>query len=114
MARGDVYMVELPAARGAPTAEQVGSRPAVIVQVDEPGPFPTVVVVPLTSKLSALRYRHTIRIEPSPDNGLATTSVLLVFQLRAIDRARLIKRIGWLDGQQMEILSREIVSLLDL
>jgi mRNA interferase MazF len=51
-------------------------------------------MVPLTSQLAALRFPATVRIDPSPENGLTMPSVAMVFQIRALDRTRFIRRLG--------------------
>jgi mRNA interferase MazF len=110
MQRGDLYWVRLPEVDGR---EQAGIRPAVIVQ--DPvvgGALPTVLVVPLTSQLAAARFPGTLRIEPDDENQLSTTSVLLVFQLRAIDRRRLAGRLGRIGSAQLERIYEMLDELL--
>jgi len=115
MARGDILAVDLPASAGRAGHEQVGYRPAIVVQTDVTDTnLPTTMIVPLTANLSALRFPHTFRVDPSPQNGLARPSVLLVFQLRAIDKKRLGTRIGRLDQHYLQQLEAEIRHLLAL
>jgi mRNA-degrading endonuclease toxin of MazEF toxin-antitoxin module len=71
-------------------------------------------VVPLTSNLEALRFPYTIRVEPSATNGLSQQSVLLVFQLRAIDRSRITGSLGKLEQEYLEQLDEEMRRLLAL
>lgn len=115
MARGDILTVNLPAPSGQPGVEQVGHRPAIVVQTDTTDLLlPTTMIVPMTSRLGALRFPHTFRVDPSPQNGLAVPSVLLVFQLRAIDKQRLGQRIGRLEQYHLQQLDTELRGLLDL
>jgi len=115
MARGDIFVVHLPAPRGTSGREQIGTRPAVVVQTDiSDADLPTTIVVPITSRLKALRFPHTIKIECSPENGLQTESVLLVFQLRAIDRSRLVRKMGTLESHYVAQLEAELKALLSL
>jgi mRNA-degrading endonuclease toxin of MazEF toxin-antitoxin module len=58
------------------------------------GSLPTVFIIPISSSLAALRFPGTVAIPATVANGLANDSVLLVFQLRALDRKRLHARIG--------------------
>ena len=90
MARGDVLLVSLPP---SDRREQSGRRPAVAVQTDQAGE-PMLIVAPVTSNLAALRFSFTVRVEPSPENGLTLPSIIMVFQMRAIDKVRVIRRIG--------------------
>jgi len=113
MARGDIMVIDLPAPAGSAGHEQVGFRPAVVVQTDTADTsLPTTMVVPFTSNSSATRFPYTISVTPSPQNGLSRVSVLLVFQLRAIDKSRLGKKIGRLEQQYLQQLEIEMHSLL--
>ena len=115
MARGDILTVELPAPSGRPGHEQVGYRPAIVVQTDvTDASLPTTMIVPLTSNLNALCFLHTFRVDPSPQNGLTRPSVLLVFQLRAIDKRRLGNNIGRLEQRHLQQLETEMRRLLGL
>jgi mRNA interferase MazF len=71
-------------------------------------------IVPFTSNLAALRFPYTFRVDPTPENGLARPSVLLVFQLRAIDKKRLGNRIGRLEQHDLRQLETEMRGLLGL
>lgn len=115
MARGDIFAVDLPAPSGRVGHEQMGCRPAVLVQTDiTDASLSTTMIVPFTSNLSALRFPHTFRVDPSPQNGLTTSCVLLVFQCRAIDKTRLGNRIGQLEQQHLQQLEAEMRRLLGL
>jgi len=93
MARGDVLLVSLP---DSDRREEKGNRPAIAVQADAIASL-MLMVVPVTSKLGALRFLFTVRIEPSEQNGLTLPSIAMVFQIRAIDQRRIIRRIGELE-----------------
>jgi mRNA interferase MazF len=115
MARGDIFRVHFPVPAGSGGREQIGSRPAIVVQTDTTDlRLPTTVVVPMTAQLAAARFPHTIQVVPSPQNGLVKPSVLLVFQLRAIDKGRLVSKLGTLEAQHMTALEAEIRALLGL
>lgn len=70
--------------------------------------------IPFTSNLETLRFPHTLRVDPSPTNGLITPSVLLVFQLRAIDKGRIGRKVGQLEIRYMDQLDLEIRNLLGI
>jgi mRNA interferase MazF len=115
MARGNILTVDLPAPASRAGHEQIGYRPAIVVQTDATDTsLPTTMIVPLTANLGALRFPHTLQVDPSPQNGLARPSVLLVFQLRAIDKKRLGNRIGQLEQHHLQQLEAEIRNLLAL
>ena len=108
MARGDVLLVTLtPSDR----REQSGRRPAVAVQTDQAGE-PMLMVAPVTSSLAALRFSFTVRVEPSPESGLTSPSIIMVFQMRAIDKARIIRRIGRVSKEDLARIDTEIWRML--
>ena len=108
--QGEIYWVTFPASDGR---EQAGQRPALIVQGERFLPsLPTIWVVPITSNLRAMRLPGTIRIDPDAQNGLNTPSVLLVFQLRAIDKRRLTTPAGAISPAQLDQVLRMIDLLL--
>lgn len=94
---GDLFWVELPARGGH---AQAGRRPAIIAQVSSP--LPTVLIIPLTSQLDALRFPGTILVEANKQNGLRHNSVALVFQITAIDKRFITDRLGKASGQAMQ------------
>jgi mRNA interferase MazF len=110
MKLGDIYLVALPQIGGR---EQMGMRPAIIVQEEEYN-LPTVLIVPLTTKIKALDFAGTILIKPDDRNHLDKESVALAFQLRAIDRKRIYKKIGELEVGQITKLQDLIKDLLGM
>jgi mRNA interferase MazF len=71
--------------------------------------LPTILVIPLTTQLEALRFTGTVIVEPDATNKLPRRSVALVFQLGAIDRRRMESQIGTLSSGKLE----EVLSALD-
>ena len=115
MVRGDIVLVNLPRSASGSGHEQVGNRPALIVHNDTTSrTLSVVMIIPFTSKLNAQRFPHTILIQPSPTNGLSCPSVLLVFQLRAIDKQRIQRTIGHLEAETLKLVDAEMKHLLDL
>ncbi len=113
MKRNDIVMVELPPPSGGTGREQSGRRPAMVAQDDIPG-LPTLLVVPFTSQLAALRFPHTLRVDPSPENGLSTPSVLLLFQLQVVDKRRILRVVGEMEPHyvgQFEFGMRQMLKL---
>jgi mRNA interferase MazF len=108
MARGDILLVGLP---DSDKREERGNRPAIAVQT-EVATSPMLMVVPVTSSLGALRFPFTVKIEPSEKNGLTLSSVAMIFQLRAIDRNRLIRKIGELEPEYLAQVDAEIWRML--
>ena len=107
MSPGDIHWVELPPTGGH---EQTGRRPAIVLQDDDfAGGLPLVIVVPLTSATSTLRFAGTLNLEPTAANGLRNASVALVFQVRAVDRRTVREKLGTVESASLA----EIFSLLD-
>jgi mRNA interferase MazF len=102
--KGDVCLMELPSSNGH---EQTGQRPCLIVSEIEAN---TILIIPFTTNLRATKYLNSIKIEPSSLNGLDNTSIALVFQIRAIDVKRLIKKLGTLEKEYLE----DIKSILSI
>ncbi len=91
--------------------EQSGRPPVVAVQTDIAGE-PMLMIAPITSSLGTLRFAFSVRVEPSPDNGLTSPSVVMIFQMRAIDKSRIIRKLGQLSLADMERIDAEIWSML--
>ena len=108
MARGDVLLVGLPE---SDKREEKGNRPAIAVQTAIAA-SPMLTIVPVTSSLNALRFPFVVRIEPSELNGLNLPSVAMIFQLRAIDRKRIIRQIGELEPGYLTQIDTEIWRML--
>jgi mRNA interferase MazF len=108
MARGDILLISLPI---SDKREQSGRRPAVAVQTDIAGE-PLLMIAPITSNLAALRFAFTVRVEPSQKNGLTLPSVVMVFQMRAIDKTRIIRKIGQMSQKDMDRVNTAIWNML--
>ncbi|MGD9562981.1 MAG: type II toxin-antitoxin system PemK/MazF family toxin [Pyrinomonadaceae bacterium] len=108
MARGDVLLVGLPP---SDKREQSGRRPAVAVQTDIAGE-PMLMIAPITSNRNAIRFNFTVQIEPSAENGLDLTSVVMIFQMSSIDKKRILKTLGRLSNDDMEKVDAEIWKML--
>lgn len=96
--RGDVYLVNLDPAVGS---EIKKTRPAVIIQNDIGNTYsPVTIVAAITSFRDDDLYPTEVRIA-AKEGGLASDSIVLLNQLRTIDKSRLIKKIGILSGATM-------------
>ncbi len=96
--RGELYYADLSPNFGS---EQGGIRPVLVVQNDVGNKYsPTVIAVAITSKLCKARLPTHIEISAS-DYGLSKDSVILLEQIRTIDKRRLKERIGELDTSVM-------------
>ena len=112
--RGDIFYADLSPVVGA---EQGGVRPVLIVQNDVGNKFsPTVIVAAITSQINKAKLPTHIEIM-ADDYGLSRDSVILLEQIRTIDKKRLRERIGRLDEELMERVNEALtvsVGLIDL
>ena len=81
---GDLFWVEF---LGRGGHAQSGRRPALVIQTAEAtAKLSTVLLIPLTTQIDALRFPGTALVEVTAKNGLKRSSVALAFQLTAIDK----------------------------
>jgi mRNA interferase MazF len=96
--RGDIYYADLSPVVGS---EQGGLRPVLIVQNDVGNRYsPTVIAAAITSRMSKTKLPTHIDIT-GVDTGLAKDSVILLEQIRTIDKKRLKEKMGHLDEETM-------------
>lgn len=109
--RGDVYVVRLDPTEGVETAK---TRPAVVIQNDVGNRFSNLTIVaPITSKYDAELYPTEVFVE-APEGGLTTDSVVLLNQIRAVDKRRLGRRLGALRPSTMTLVNEAIALSLGL
>ncbi|WP_051599153.1 type II toxin-antitoxin system PemK/MazF family toxin [Metaclostridioides mangenotii] len=96
--RGDLYYADLSPVIGS---EQGGVRPVLIVQNDVGNKYsPTVIVSAITSQINKAKLPTHVEIS-SNEYGLNKDSVILLEQIRTIDKKRLREKIGCLDEDMM-------------
>jgi len=96
--RGDIYYADLSPVVGS---EQGGLRPVLIVQNDTGNKHsPTVIAAAITSQINKARLPTHIELE-AKSYGLTKDYVVLLEQIRTIDKRRLKERMGSLDERLM-------------
>ncbi len=96
--RGDIFYADLSPVIGS---EQGGTRPVLVVQNDVGNKFsPTVIVAAITSQINKAKMPTHIEISAN-DFGLAKDSVILLEQIRTIDKRRLKEKIGKLSDEHL-------------
>ena len=96
--RGDIFYADLSPVVGS---EQGGTRPVLIVQNDTGNRHsPTVIAAAITSQLGKARLPTHITV-PGREVGLAKDSVVLLEQIRTLDKRRLREHMGRLSDEQM-------------
>ena len=103
--RGDIYYADLSPVIGS---EQGGLRPVLIVQNDIGNRYsPTVIAAAITSRMT--KSKLPTHIDINADNvGLAKDSVILLEQIRTIDKTRLKEKMGHLDDSLMQNVNNAI------
>ena len=96
--RGDIYLADLNPYVGS---EQGGTRPVLLLQNDAGNYFcPTLIIAPITSRVWKKTEQPThCRIEKV--KCLSDTSMVLLEQIKTIDKRRVKKYMGRLDKEQM-------------
>lgn len=97
--RGDVFFADLSPVVGS---EQGGTRPVLIIQNDIGNRFsPTVIIAAITAQIQKAKLPTHVEID-AKKYGFERDSVILLEQLRTIDKSRLTDRITQLDDALME------------
>ncbi len=97
--RGDIYYADLSPVIGS---EQGGVRPVLVVQNDIGNKYsPTVIAAAITSQINKAKLPTHIEIN-AQEYGLQKDSVILLEQIRTIDKKRLREKIGHLDEELMD------------
>jgi len=102
--RGDVFYADLSPVVGS---EQGGFRPVLIVQNDIGNKYsPTVIIAAITSKISKAKLPTHVELN-SENNGLDKNSVILLEQVRTIDKKRLKNKITHLNEETMKKVNEQ-------
>ncbi len=109
--RGDIYYADLSPVVGS---EQGGIRPVVIIQNDVGNKYsPTVIVAAITSQINKAKMPTHIEIS-SEEYGLTKDSVILLEQIRTIDKKRLKEKTGHADDALLGDIAQAIKISLGL
>lgn len=100
--RGDIFYADLSPVVGS---EQGGVRPVLVIQNDVGNRYsPTVIVSAITSQINKAKMPTHVEIA-AKDYGLQKDSVILLEQVRTIDKRRLKEKIGHLDDELMVMVN---------
>ena len=103
--RGEIYLVNFDPTVGA---EIQKTRPALIVQNDITNRHsPITIVAAITSHFDETLYPTEVLIRV-PEGGLTSDSVVLLNQVRSVDKRRLLRRLGTLTSASMERVTRAL------
>ena len=103
--RGDIYYADLSPVIGS---EQGGIRPVLIVQNDVGNKFsPTVIAAAITSQRDKTNLPTHIKVD-ADGCGLSKDSIVLLEQIRTIDKQRLKEKMGSLDMSSMNAIDKAL------
>ena len=103
--RGEIYYADLSPVVGS---EQGGIRPVLIVQNDVGNRYsPTVIAAAITSQRDKTNLPTHIKVD-ADGCGLAKDSIVLLEQVRTIDKQRLKERMGQLNGNAMDMVDKAL------
>ncbi len=104
--RGELYYADLSPVVGS---EQGGIRPVLVVQNDIGNKYsPTIIAAAITSKLNKAKLPTHIELS-SREYGLEKDSVVLLEQIRTLDKTRLREKIGELSEYKMSQVNRAMM-----
>ena len=92
-----------------PTVGEIkNTRPALIIQNDVANRWsPVTIVAAITSRSEERAYTTKVPIDP-PEGNLENPSLVLLYQIRTVDRRRLVRRLGRLRPESMRRVDRAI------
>ncbi|QQS49051.1 MAG: type II toxin-antitoxin system PemK/MazF family toxin [Acidobacteriota bacterium] len=97
--RGEIYLVDFEPTRGA---EIKKTRPSLIIQNDTGNRYsPITIVAAITSQVGGRIYLTEVFVK-APEGGLTSDGLVLLNQIRSIDKGRLVKRLGTITPQTMQ------------
>lgn len=109
--RGDIYLVNFDPTLGA---EIQKTRPALVIQNDVSNKHsPIIIVAAITSQFKKPFYPTEVLIS-SPEGCMPRDSVVLLNQIRSMDKRRLVKKLGALKKETMQKVDRALQISLGL
>lgn len=109
--RGDIFYADLSPVVGS---EQGGIRPVIIIQNDIGNKYsPTVIVAAITSQINKAKLPTHVEIS-SEEYGLNKDSVVLLEQIRTLDKRRLKEKIGHMSDEDMKKVDKSILISIGL
>lgn len=107
--RGEVYYADLSPVVGS---EQGGYRPVLVVQNDKGNKYSTTVIVaPVSSRMTKNALPTHVYLELE---GLSKKSIVLLEQLRTIDKKRIKERVGCVSEDLMAKINEAMKTSLDI
>ena len=107
--RGEIYYADLSPVVGS---EQGGYRPVIVLQNNKGNRYSTTVIIaPISSRLTKNPLPTHVMADCS---SLEKKSVVLLEQIRTIDKQRIKEKVGMIDSQVMNLINQAIKTSLDI
>ena len=107
--RGEIYYADLSPVVGS---EQGGYRPVIVLQNNKGNRYSTTVIIaPISSRLTKNPLPTQVMVDCS---SLEKKSVVLLEQIRTIDKQRIKEKVGMIDSQVMNLINQAIKTSLDI
>lgn len=109
--RGDIFFADLSPVVGS---EQGGTRPVLILQNDIGNQYsPTTIVAAITSQIEKAKLPTHVEIRTG-EGGLERDSVILLEQIRTIDKSRLMEKVAAMNDEMMKRVNQAVEISLGL
>jgi mRNA interferase MazF len=103
--QGDIYLADLNPVKGH---EQAGLRPVLVMQNNVLNTnLSTVIIAPLTTNPKAKGKLTTFHI-PAKKHGVERESIVLLYQIRTLDKGRLMRKVGELNNEQFSEVKKQL------
>ena len=110
--RGDIYYANLSPVVGS---EQGGVRPVLVIQNNSGNRFsPTLIVAAITSQLNKSKIPTHVTVDNPQNHGLSKDSIILLEQIRTIDKLRMKNYIGQINRKTQRQVNRALKISLNL
>ena len=107
--RGEIYYADLSPVVGS---EQGGYRPVIVLQNNKGNRYSTTVIIaPISSRLTKNPLPTHVMVDC---RSLEKKSVVLLEQIRTIDKQRIKEKVGMIDSQVMNLINQAIKTSLDI
>jgi mRNA interferase MazF len=108
MRQKDIYLVNLNPSMGS---EQRGMRPVVIISGNAMNDYFSICIVcPISSNIK--NYKGCLVLKKNPANGLNQDSEIITFQVRALSKERLIKKIGEITSDELAVIKKGLMEIM--
>lgn len=108
MKQGEIWYANL---NPSTSSEQAGLRPVVIMSGNLLNEYMKIVIVaPLTTKVK--NYKGNPILNPTKQNKLQKQSELLVFHIRSVSKERLVRKIGTIEPEQLQLSIKTLNDIL--